>query len=123
MSTNIRVSFEDSDRAELALGALRRAGIAFRASEPEARAGSGAPVSPEYRANLFFPHSVTLAGDRDQSLTASFLGSRGVVEFAEAPFPVRSSVRLDIAVADEKAGDALRILRNRGGYDALTARP
>ena len=118
MSTNIRISFEDSDRAELALGALRRAGIACTVSEPEAGPKEGAPVSPEYRANMFFPHSVTLAGDRDQSLTASFLGSRAVVEFAEAPFPVRGSVRLNVRVADEKAGDALRILRNRGGYDA-----
>ena len=118
MSTNIRISFEDGDRAELALGALRRAGIACRASEPEVSRKSGAAVSPEYRANMFFPHSVTLAGDRDQSLTASFLGSRAVVEFAEAPFPVRGSVRLDISVDDEKAGEALRILRNRGGYDA-----
>ena len=118
MSTNIRISFEDPDRAELALGALRRAGIACRASEPEDGRSGGAPVSGEYCANMFFPHSATLAGDRDQSLTASFLGSRAVVEFAQAPFPVRGSVRLDISVADEKAGDALRILRNRGGYDA-----
>ena len=42
MSTNIRISFEDGDRAELALGALRRAGIACRASEPEVSRKSGA---------------------------------------------------------------------------------
>ena len=118
MSTNIRISFEDSDRAELALAALRRAGIAFNVSEPEDGRSGGGPVSREYCANMFFPHSATLAGDRDQSLTASFLGSRAVVEFAQAPFPVRGSVRLDVGVSDEKAGDALRILRNRGGYDA-----
>ncbi|MBO6010432.1 MAG: hypothetical protein J6P71_01370 [Oscillospiraceae bacterium] len=117
MLTKIRISFEDGDRAELALSTLRRAGIACRVEASAGGRPQSAPLSPRYCANLLFPHAVTLDADRGPALTGNTLGSRAVLEF---PFPPvrRGGGRLELGVAPEKAAAALAILRNRGGYDA-----
>ena len=117
MLTKIRISFEDGDRAELALAALRRAGIACRVEGQSGGRAQSAPLNPRYCANLLFPHAVTLDAGSGPALTGSVLGSRAIV-YPGAPIPSRGGVRLEVVVAPEKAAAALAILRNRGGYDA-----
>ena len=117
MLTKIRISFEDGDRAELALSALRRAGIACRVDGQSGGSSRRAPVSPVYCANIYFPHAATLDAGSGPALTGSVLGSRAIV-YPGAPVPSRGGVRLEVVVAPEKAAAALAILRNRGGYDA-----
>ncbi len=120
MSTSIDISFESRDRADLAMSALRHAGIAFRATGgtrgSRAAARRSAPVSPEYCANMYFPHPAALFTGSGQDFMNNTLGSRAIIGDYSA-FD-RGSVRLRVRVPDEHAEDAGRILRNQGGYDA-----
>lgn len=116
MSTSIHISFENRDRADLAMSALRRAGIAFRASGSSRREPRRTTlVSPEYCANMYFPHPAALFTGSGQDLMNNTLGSRAIIE--DSSYIGRGSIRLSVRVPDEKAGDAERILRNQGGYD------
>ena len=117
MLTKSRISFEDGDRAELALAALRRAVLACRVDGQSGGSSRKAPFSPVYCANLYYPHAATLDAGRGPSLTGSVLGSREIV-YPGAPVPSRGGVRLEVGAAPEKTPATLAILRNRGGCDA-----